>query len=453
MFISESISLTESLLTCLLKQPYVAFLDCNSQQGNVKEQSIIGLDPKYKFFVKDDQIIVKEDNKDTVYKNQNIFNIIENYIEPCKENECNQDGFASGFIGMFTYESARNLNDFSWLKKAEYPEVIGGIYDRYIIIDHQKEVASFVSSRLYGRDYIKFQAILDNLRDVDSAFVVTDKIDYPDKQEYKKKIKKILEYIKQGDTYQVNVSMPYSVKVKGCLSTMYHVLRQVSPAPYSAYLNYEDYHILSSSPELFFQKIGSRIITKPIKGTIRRGSSIAEDQYQKELLVQSSKDQAELLMIVDLERNDLNKICQTGTVVVKQLREIKAYQYVHHGVATIEGELKEGVNFFEIMKALFPGGSITGAPKKRSMEIIDECEIGERGPYTGCVGYISGNKNMIFNIAIRTLYTNKNRLFCHAGGGIVADSDSDFEWQECEIKAKGMLDSLLRFNKTESLSK
>ena len=451
MFVSEPITVTEALLNALLRKKETAFLDCNSVQEGELEQSVIGVDPRYIFLSDESQVVVKSKEKTVCHDHKNIYDVIQSYV--VEDEACDKQGFSSGFIGMFTYESARYLDDFKWLNRGRYPEVLGGIYDRYIIIDHQVKQAYFISSKLYGRDHVTFQSILDTLQYEEKEFEIKSAVIEPDNDVYKKAIKQVLAYIRQGDVYQVNLSMPYSVEFEGDLSTVYQTLRKVSPAPYSAYINYDDYSVLSSSPELFFTKVGDDIVTKPIKGTIKRGDNQEEDQYQKKVLSQSVKDKAELLMIVDLERNDLNKICQTDTVKVKQLRDIESYQYVHHGVATIEGCLKENIGFSTIMKALFPGGSITGAPKKRAMEIIQECELSERGPYTGCIGYISGNGNMTFNIAIRTLYSRKNTLFFHAGGGIVADSDVAVEWHECKIKAKGMLESLRQSEVRRYLSK
>ena len=451
MFQREPIELTESLLSTILKQKYVSFLDCNTQVED-DEESIIGINPKYTFISNNNHIIVSSDETPIIHTNENVFDIVQSYIKPCK-TDADKKGFNTGFIGMFTYESAKHFQDFNWLNSDTYPEVLGGIYDRYIIINHKESQAYFVSSTLYNREHVSFKSIVDQFIKGNEVFNIVSKIDCPKKELYEKQVKRILAYIKQGDVYQVNFSRSYSVLVQGCLSTLYHHLRIASPAPYSAYINFGTYHILSASPELFFKKNQETemITTKPIKGTIARGDTQSNDRKQKEQLQNSTKDQAELLMIVDLERNDLNKICKTGSVHVTELRAIESYQHVHHGVASIKGELKENIRFSQIMEALFPGGSITGAPKKRAMQIINECEGTQRGPYTGSIGFISGNGDMTFNIAIRTLYSKGNTLFFHAGGGIVADSNCDLEWEECNIKARGMIASLSGVSKNRIL--
>ena len=440
MFHKQEIELTESVLAQLLDRKYTAFLDSNFLKESTQEQSIIGLDPVYIVKQTENSIIVKSKEQETHYDTKDLYSVVQQYIK--KSDSDDENIFCTGFIGMFSYEAGYYFENFNWDKKHEFPVILGGIYDRYIIIDHSKSKHTFVSSTVYNREIIQFNDLGLKQALPLQPFVITGEVNHPKKKYYHDALKRILKYINEGDVYQVNFSVPYSVSFLGKLSSLYLQLRQCSPAPYSAYFNFDDYHVLSSSPELFFQVNHRQITTKPIKGTIARGKNLSEDDILKERLMLSKKDNAELLMIVDLERNDLNKICKTGSVNVKTLREIESYHYVHHGVSTIEGELRDSVEFSEIMTALFPGGSITGAPKQRAMEIIQECETGQRGPYTGCLGYVSGCGRMAFNIAIRTFYSFKDTLFFHAGGGIVADSVIESEWQECLLKAQGLFDSL-----------
>ncbi|MBI60490.1 hypothetical protein CL657_04670 [bacterium] len=441
MFQQEPITLTDSLLAKILSQPYTSFLDCNAHAKD-HDTSIIGIDPVYTFFAEKDRLIVRQGKKKYIHNDKNIFDLIESYIKPCEKNK-DQRGFRTGFIGMFTFESARCFSDFNWLKSDDYPEVLGGIYDRYLVIPQDHSQAYFVASTLYGRPTISFKELQNQFSNQQNDFKVIGNYNNPQKETYKQAVNHILNYIKKGHVYQVNFSRQHSVKFDGDLSVLYRQLRTVSPAPYSAYINFKQHHILSSSPELFFNVRKNIITTKPIKGTIARGATPDLDSSLKNQLHESIKDKAELLMIVDLERNDLNKICQTGSVKVTSPRAIESYQYVHHGMAVITGELKKNQTFYSIMKALFPGGSITGAPKKRAIEIISEFEKQPRGPYTGCIGYISGNGDLTFNIAIRTLYSRANQLLFHTGGGIVSDSVDELEWAECETKAKGMVETLL----------
>jgi para-aminobenzoate synthetase component 1 len=219
-------------------------------------------------------------------------------------------------------------------------------------------------------------------------------------------------------------------------------LRHFSPAPFSAYLGFGDLAIVSSSPERFLLKDGSYIETRPIKGTRPRGSDSFEDAMLEKELKESAKDRAEHIMIVDLERNDLGRICEYGTVRPRELFVLERYSTVFHLVSTVCGRLKEGVDPVDCLLATFPGGSITGAPKIRSMEIIEELEPVKRSVYTGALGYISFDGDMDTSIVIRTFVAKGGKAYFQVGGGIVADSDPEKEYDETLVKAKGMMQAL-----------
>lgn len=223
---------------------------------------------------------------------------------------------------------------------------------------------------------------------------------------------------------------------------MYRDLRRFSPAPFGAFLNFEDTHILSNSPERFIRCVNKRIETRPIKGTRPRGKDKEEDLRLQQELRNSEKDRAELLMIVDLERNDIGRISKTGSVKVPELFVIEPYANVNHLVSTVVGELKDDKDVTDVIKATFPGGSITGAPKIRAMEIIDELEPTQRNVYTGSIGYIGFNGDMDFNIAIRTIIKNDKKVYFQVGGGMTWDSDPDEEYQETLDKAKSIMKAL-----------
>ena len=256
--------------------------------------------------------------------------------------------------------------------------------------------------------------------------------------DYFNEIQKIKKWITAGDCYQVNLSQKFSQPISTTAPEIYHRLRAVSPAPYSAYLNLGNAQILSSSPECFLEVNGRRVITRPIKGTRPRGGTSAEDASLKEELVTSTKDRAELLMITDLERNDLGRVCRPGSIHVSDLRKVETFPQVHHTVATIEGELDDGHNIIDLLKATFPGGSITGAPKVRAMQIIRELEPHAREIYCGAIGYISTNGRAQFNVAIRTMVVKDGQAHFWSGGGIVADSHPESEYQESLVKAEGI---------------
>ena len=259
---------------------------------------------------------------------------------------------------------------------------------------------------------------------------------------YERATRHVLEYIAAGDCYQVNLSRRITAPLAGTPWQLYQRLRQVSPAPYAAFLDCGDHPVLSSSPELFLRVQGREVETRPIKGTRARGGSPEEDAALVAELLSSVKDRAELLMIIDLERNDLGRVCEYGSVHVPRLFGLESYSNVHHLVATVRGRLRPEVGPLECLRAAFPGGSITGAPKIRAMEIIEELEPVRRGIYTGAIGWVDGRGNAEWNIAIRTMVVKEDAVHFSVGGGIVADSEPAAEYAETAAKAAGMLRAL-----------
>lgn len=256
------------------------------------------------------------------------------------------------------------------------------------------------------------------------------------KEEYIKSVERIKRYLKDGDVYQVNFAQRFSVRTDKEPFKLYQALQRDYPVPYAAYLDFGSVQIISQSPELFLRKglLDDTLVTEPIKGTRKRGLTPEEDEKFFQELMNSQKDRAELTMIIDLERNDLSRICKPGTVAVEDLYKIKSFPSVHHQVTTVKGELNQHVKLADIFKAMFPGGSVTGAPKIRAMEIIEELEPNCRGIYTGCVGYLDVRGSFQFNIAIRTIIISEGFAWFHLGGGIVADSDPEEEYLETIYK-------------------
>ena len=264
-------------------------------------------------------------------------------------------------------------------------------------------------------------------------------------------VRRILNYIRAGDIYQANLTTRFDIPVFNSSIDLYRSLRHNNPADYMAYLDCGDHQVLCSSPELFLSVAGREVLTRPIKGTRSRSADPAEDRLRKSELLTSEKDLAELAMIVDLERNDLGRVCVE--VRADWPPSVETYATVHHLVADVRGRLGEPLadsdgwspeakSVIDVLRPTFPGGSITGAPKIRAMEIIDQLEPVARGPYCGAIGYIGLDGRMTFNVAIRTMVTKAGRAHVHAGSGIVADSDPDAEYAETLAKAQGMLAAL-----------
>ena len=251
-------------------------------------------------------------------------------------------------------------------------------------------------------------------------------------------------YIRAGDIYQVNLAHRLTVDAAPPAWELFRCLSTESPAPFAAFLNTGDTQLVSSSPELFLRMVGPRVTTRPIKGTRPRGHDDAADALLAAELRASPKENAELLMITDLLRNDLGRVCEFGSVRAPELARLEKFAQVQHLVATVEGDLRREVTHLEALRACFPGGSVTGAPKIRALEIIDELEPVARGPYTGALGYLGFNGLSQFNIAIRTAVCHQGRAYFHAGAGIVADSDPSAEYAETLAKADGFLRALAR---------
>ncbi len=256
------------------------------------------------------------------------------------------------------------------------------------------------------------------------------------RERYEGAVARAIEYIAAGDVFQVNLSQRFTAGLTMQPAYIYQWLVRNAPARYGAYLNYDDYCLISNSPELFLKIDGRHITTCPIKGTRPLGDRMADE------LLASVKDTAELNMIVDLERNDLGRVCETGTVRVTEPRQIEQHPTVYHGVATIEGTLREDVTLVDVLRATFPGGSVTGAPKIRAMQIVDELEPVRRNAYCGAIGYVARDGNCAFNLAIRTMTAKDGLIHIPVGGGIVADSVPAAEYEETLVKAKAMFEAL-----------
>ncbi|HEX2896425.1 MAG TPA: aminodeoxychorismate synthase component I, partial [candidate division Zixibacteria bacterium] len=343
-------------------------------------------------------------------------------------------------IGFFTYESTLPFTGVTskFSEKLSVPLFHFLFYESVLKIDHltgEIEATNPVADN--------YSDLIDSPKVTQSSFQNGRAKVIPEvsKDEYFRNIQKIKEHIKEGDIYQANYTCRFNVTSSANPFSVYHNLRSLNPAPYAAFLNFGDYQIISSSPERMFKRTGDFISSCPIKGTIKSGNGEKENRQQIEKLLDSEKDKAELLMIVDLMRNDLGKIARTGSVEVSNLFTAEPYSSLIHLVTDVSATLKEDVHYLQIISALMPGGSITGAPKKSAVQILQEHESTPRGVYTGCIGYVNG-KNADFNIAIRTITHQNGQYEIHAGGGIVADSDPESEFNEMQLKAKNLFGAL-----------
>lgn len=437
----EPISLTQHQLNTILKQTGSIFLDSSLLHHNYSNYSFIAFDPALSISIHHTQTSVTYRNGKQDILSSCPLTFLTSLLQRYHTDKAIPESpITGGLFGSFSYEFARYFADFSSIMPDSlFPDFIGGLYDKLIVINHQTNQQFYIHSTIIEKNLIPFSSYEDTTLDSFSASSISTLVS---KNQYLDAVNQIKTYIYNGDIYQANYSVAFQTTFSGDPLSLYQTLSQTSPAPYCAYLNFDTYHIISSSPELFVSADHSQIMTRPIKGTIARGKTPADDLLNKEKLVQSQKDIAELTMITDLERHDLKKICQAGSIHVSDLRTIETYAHVFHGVSTISGTLQQHTNLSHLLEALFPGGSITGAPKIRAMEIIHELESRPRGPYTGCIGYVGFNTFSQFNIAIRTAYTMDNQLYFHAGGGIVSDSIPEDEWNEVNVKSKGLFQAL-----------
>ncbi len=355
--------------------------------------------------------------------------------------------FAGGAVGYFGYDLARRLERLPTIAEdaEDIPDMAIGIYDWAVVVDHKDKKSVLVSHGAASMTSTRWEELVWSFR-CDAAtrwtvpfHLLSDVKPDLDLAAYAERFSRLKRYIADGDCYQANLTRRFSARAGGDSWTAYCELRKLNPAPMAAYLQLPFVQILSSSPEGFLRVDNRQITTKPIKGTRPRHADPVLDQQQMSALQNATKDRAENVMIVDLLRNDLGKVCETGSVRVAALFDIESFSMVHHLVSSVIGKLRDDCDNIDLLRACFPGGSITGAPKLRAMEIIEELEPHRRGVYCGAIGYIGADDGMDLNIAIRTLIYSDGQVRFWVGGGIVADSVMGEEFQETLDKAKAIM--------------
>ncbi|MFQ5328653.1 MAG: aminodeoxychorismate synthase component I [Thermodesulfobacteriota bacterium] len=355
--------------------------------------------------------------------------------------------FSGGLVGYLSYDLKSFIESILYrASDLGTADCLLGLYDTIFVYDHTEQRGYVVSSErtdgtLNGAD---LRALLSSppLKGALSTMAFHGDCAFTSnmsRKEYLARFEKVKGYISAGDIYQVNLSQRLSLEWRGDPFSLYSMLISNDPAAFSSFMDCGPYQIISNSPERFLKVSGREIETCPIKGTKARGVGEDEDRAIQESLREDRKELAEHIMIIDLERNDLGRICETGSVTVEEAMRIETLPHLHHMVSTVKGRLRKGVTAAECLRVSFPGGSITGAPKVRAMEIIDEVEPTPRGIYTGAIGYIDLSGNMDMAMAIRTAITTENRLYINVGGGIVADSVPEREYDETLLKADAFL--------------
>lgn len=438
------------LFNAINARPYCFFLDSACDHKKLGRYSFLGCDPFLVFRSKGDAVTLEWVDGKTEQIRSNPFTVLKQLLKKYDMPPGNYElPFVGGAVGYFSYDLKNFIEDLPdrALDDLRIPDCILGFYDNIIAFDNLERRCYAVSnesadSKRRSKD---FAARLSDgrTRDEDPGSAHPPKLRSNfSKPSYIRAVEKAKSYIKKGDIYQVNLSQRFEASVDIRPAELYRRLRAASPAPFSSYLDFKDVAIVSSSPERFLLKRGNYIETRPIKGTRPRGEDLFSDMAMEKELLTSRKDAAEHIMIVDLERNDLGRICEYGSVRPTESSVLEKYANVFHLVSTVSGKLKKGVDCVDCIGATFPGGSITGAPKIRSMEIIEELEPVKRSIYTGAIGYISFNGNMDTSIVIRTFLVKDKKAYFQVGGGIVADSDPEKEYEETLHKARGLMQAL-----------
>lgn len=384
---------------------------------DISSVSIIGIDP-YK----------------DIYINENIWDKLRELNNSTNFHELPYPGCEVGAIGTISYEALHSVENIKKQTVDTYnlPIINWTIYKQYYYFDNKEKKAWHISFT-----YSEHGAIIgDSFKD--TGFSVTNMVADYTPEKYKNNVERIREYIFNGDVYEVNLTQGISGDFTGSPYSLFKKLYNLNKAPFSAYMERVDYTVVSNSPELYLRCRGRSVETRPIKGTAPRSNDPTEDKMLMDQLYESPKNQAELFMIVDLMRNDLSRVCKVGSVVVDTKKRIEHYKNVHHLVSIVRGELDDGFDYIDLIKATFPGGSITGCPKVRCMEITEELEKSSRNLYTGTI-FIMNQSLFNSSIVIRTSIIKDNKVFINSGGAITIDSNPEEEYKESLVKLKSIL--------------
>ena len=434
-------------------EPWSAFLDSNQPASIQGRYDIIVARPKLCITTQNNKTKIQTWSESFIVPDD-PFAVLKEQLLASKENR-NKLPFIGGALGFFSYDLGRHIEKIPSIAIDDLglPDMAMGIYSWAVVVDHKKKQTAIVGDKSdirIRRNWSELTKLFSGNSPLIKHAEFTAKSDVNSnmtQEAYNHAFEKIKTYIREGDCYQVNLAQRFDVMVEGSPWLAYQALRKINPSPFSAYMNYPDFQILSNSPERFLSVKERVVLTKPIKGTRPRSNAEHKDKSLLQELINSKKDQAENVMIVDLLRNDISKNCDLDSVQVPKLFDIESFSNVHHMVSTISGNLREQRCAIDLLRGCFPGGSITGAPKLRAMEIIEELEPHRRGIYCGSIGYMGFDGNMDTNIAIRTIVHKDRHMYFYVGGGIVYDSDMSAEYQETFDKAAAMM-KLLNQGKT-----
>lgn len=446
---------------------HFALLDSSENADKQGGFSILAWEPKLIFRSKGDSVDLRI-KENWIREKGNPLDLLDALFKACRTKNSLPSGisFAGGAIGYLGYDLFRFVERYDRLTAKDdlnLPDCYLSFYDLALCFDHKKSQWIISGTNVFSNDEklsVRFDKELRRIeKSLSRGYKTTVTASVPTaplelesnftKDEYLRTVEKAIDYIYAGDIYQINLSQRFRATLDVPNFDFFKRLRCINPSYYGAFLPYEKHCVISSSPELFLRLENDRVETRPIKGTRPRGKNPEQDAKLQRELELSPKDSAELSMIVDLERNDIGRICEFGSVKVEEHRYIEKLPTVFHTVSTVTGMLRPEVNTVDLLRATFPGGSITGCPKIRSIQIIDELEPTFRNVYTGSVGFVGFNGDITLNIAIRTLITKGNEVYFQVGGGIVADSEPEAEFDETLDKAVAMINALQTVGRNE----
>jgi para-aminobenzoate synthetase component I len=425
------------------------------ESGRGGRYSIAGIHPKARLRAKGDGLVVQMEDKVEFFSGDPLIEL-ERWLQPfsMERREALPD-FQGGVIGFISYDYARKIEKLPDLVADDLniPDIYFYYFDRWAVYDHHEgQTWVMMLSNLEGRqaeeELEKWTELWRthlsrSLHDIKAEISVTKQdseninVSMTEK-EFHRAVNAIQQYIAQGDVFQVNLSVRQSQKLSTSPFRVYKHLRKLNPSPYMSYIQAPEFQIVSGSPELLVKKKAAEVSTRPIAGTRSRGNDEEADERLAKELIESEKERAEHVMLVDLERNDLGRVCEYGSVEVNEFMVIEKYSHVMHIVSNVRGKLDKTKTGADLIRSVFPGGTITGAPKVRTMEIIEELEPVRRGIYTGSIGWIGTNGDMELNIVIRTMLVQKNVAFIQAGAGVVTDSNPTYEYKEALKKARAL---------------
>jgi len=416
----------------------------------LSEFSIIGFDPE--LTISCDAKKFKIIDRSGVIKTFKVSDPLTQLREIVPNLHDNRYRYIGGAVGYVSYDAIRFWERLpaKRIRKYSFPLLEFGIFTDGILYNHVEKQAYYFSMRPKSRIKEIKSIISGSQNPQESTLSYSKPVRNLTQKQFIERVNKSKKYIYDGDIFQVVLSKSMSFNISGNLLGVYENLRDINPSPYMYFFKMGDRHIIGSSPEMLLRVTGDRLETFPIAGTRPVGYDARMNQKLSRDLLNDEKEVAEHTMLVDLARNDIGKVSKYGTVQVEELMKVKRFSHVQHMISHVTGVLQSGLDSYDAFRAVFPAGTVSGAPKPRAMEIIDEMEPNFRGPYAGALGYFSANGSCDFAITIRSIFTNKNNGFIQSGAGIVMDSVAQTEWQETEQKANAMLSAL---EKTKGKSK